>query len=139
MVISELLENNYHWNRNISINLSLCIISVVLLAVLHIKNVSYSYICLSKIGPGAMLINCNFNKKDLQNKDMNGADLTNANLIETNLKYANLTNAILTKADLSYADLTKATLEGVTLDGANLHGVIGVTDDTLAKVFKCNE
>jgi len=78
--------------------------------------------CASRIGPGAVLENCNLGRKDLSGRDLYGADLERAVLRNATLRQANLADAVLTEANLAGADLADATLDGAVLDHANLAG-----------------
>ena len=107
-----------------------------LMLVFMIAAGSYSVIynsgCSERVGPGAPLAGCSFERSDFTGRDLRGANLVSANLKRAVLRKANLAHANLNGAVLTGVDLTDASLDGAILDRVNLVGATGLTDEALA-------
>lgn len=137
MVFTALREKSFgkKWERNVVLKLLLGFLPLAIMLWLAISVIVHLTSCVDRIGPDAMLRNC-----EMAGLDLNGADLRGANLIETDLSGADLTNANLSGANLSSANLSNTNLTNVKLNGAkllytNFENTVGINDEMLIRAF----
>jgi uncharacterized protein YjbI with pentapeptide repeats len=93
----------------------------------HLEDGSLRWVYLRYVNlQGLDLSGANLQNTDLNMAKLQGVDLSGANLEETRLNKANLRCALLSEANL----------KGAFLNQANLQGILDLTEEQLAKVYK---
>ena len=122
-------RRDQHWTKNAKVKLALGVLVVVLFVIPGLRSWTYHNECVDRLGPGAILVGCDFIGMDLSGTDLHGsylggARLDNAILHQTNFSNADLSRAYLKDSDLSEAILRRANLDRARLNDADLSNAI---------------